>query len=359
MPSPRSVSLAALNEQKWRRMMERGIRTYMRQSPESFRRRAKRGIPRAYRWQVWKACVDYEAHFRPEVFACLAAQPSRWEAAIRVDMPRTFTEGSPTLTPSRGGAEKLGSLEKILRAYANLNPEVGYCQGMNFVAAFLQVVADEASEEEVFWVFAGLMEWSKGLSGFFKEGFPRLGVFVNVFDELLDINVPDLRRHFVRTNVQPSIYIHNWFLTLFVNCLPSETVLVLWDALFSEGLEVLLVVTVALLKVLKDVLISMDFEEVIRFFKTMKTGEESSFDAALIGRLLVRHGENLELPSRLMKTLKDNDAVGDAVSLHQPHPDYTASEASRGSGRSWIDRVSDGIESLRSSINRTSSNKLV
>jgi ecotropic viral integration site 5 protein len=28
-------------------------------------------------------------------------------------------------------------LYNVLRAYANLDPEIGYCQGMNFIAAML------------------------------------------------------------------------------------------------------------------------------------------------------------------------------------------------------------------------------
>ena len=42
----------------------------------------------------------------------------------------------------------------MLSAYSVYNPEVGYCQGMNFVAALLLLTA---SEEDVFWMLVTLV----------------------------------------------------------------------------------------------------------------------------------------------------------------------------------------------------------
>ena len=47
-------------------------------------------------------------------------------------------------------------LKNILQAYAVNNPEVGYCQSMNFVAGFLLLVSG-MRENESFWVFASLL----------------------------------------------------------------------------------------------------------------------------------------------------------------------------------------------------------
>jgi len=337
------------NSSKWRRMMARGIKLSMRQNPETFQRRARRGIPDECRWEVWKACVDYDTHFKQGTFAKLSCLKNQWSPLIAIDVPRTFTDSNHTLDSKRLNGSELVSLERILIAYSNLNIQVGYCQGMNFIVGLLLLVCKD--EEEVFWVFACLMEF-EGLNGFFKDGFPRLGLFVNAFDELLDIEVPSLRQHFININVQPSIYIHQWYLTLFINTLPLQTVLVIWDSIMCDGLPVVVSVTVTLLQVLRDVLIKMDFEEVIRFFKSMKTGEEQ-FDAAMIGRLLVRHSGEIVIPMEMLKVLRSNPNVEDVPDLHAYHdlPEYQK----RRSADNWLSWVNEGIDSFKSTISGNNS----
>ena len=329
--------------------MTRGIKLSMRQSPDTFQRRARRGIPEEYRWEVWKACVDYDKHFREGAYAKLSRMKNQWSPLIAIDVPRTFTDSNHTLDSKRLHGTELQSLERILIAYSNLNSEVGYCQGMNFIVGLLLLV--NKVEEEVFWFFVCLMEFD-GLNGFFKEGFPRLGLFVSAFDKLLDIEVPSLRQHFININVQPSVYIHQWYLTLFINTLPLPTVLVIWDSIMCDGLPVIVSVTVTLLQVLRDVLIKMDFEEVIRFFKSMKTGEEQ-FDAAMIGRLLVRHSGEISIPPSMLKQLRSNPNAKDVPNLATYHdlPEYqTRRSSSDSAADSWISWVNEGFESFRSSI---------
>lgn len=323
--------------------MGQGIRQYMRSNPESFLRRARRGVPEQYRWEVWKACVDYQIHYKPDTFEKLHATPNQWSGLIAIDVPRTFTDADHTLDSKRLQGAELQMLERILNAYANLNTEVGYCQGMNFVVGLLLLVSK--NEEEVFWVFVCLMEFD-GLNGFFRDGFPRLGLFVAAFDQVLDNEVPELRRHFIDSNVQPAIYIHQWYLTMFINTLPLQTVLVIWDAIMCDGLPVLVALAVSLLKVLKDVLLKMDFEEIVRFFKTMKTGEQD-FDAAMIGRLLVRHASQIDIPPDTLTSLRRNPRASEVPKLLEYHdlPEYREKR-----GASWLDWVNDGFESFRSSL---------
>ena len=41
------------------------------------------------------------------------------------------------------------ALRRVLRAYSYYDPEVGYCQGMNFIAGMFLTIM---SEEEAFWL---------------------------------------------------------------------------------------------------------------------------------------------------------------------------------------------------------------
>jgi hypothetical protein len=59
---------------------------------------------------------------------------------IDKDVPRTFP-GMKKFNAEAGKA----SLRNVLRAYATYDAEVGYCQGMNFLAGLLLMwLADEA-----------------------------------------------------------------------------------------------------------------------------------------------------------------------------------------------------------------------
>ena len=48
-------------------------------------------------------------------------------------------------------------LRRVLYAYASRNPVLGYCQSMNFLAAFF-LVHMGADEQTVFWLLAACVE---------------------------------------------------------------------------------------------------------------------------------------------------------------------------------------------------------
>jgi len=281
-------------QEKWNRMMDRGIEDFIRDHPDTFLRRVRRGIPPHYRWRVWKAAAELELRVIPGAFERLRNKKNNWTNLIKIDVPRTFP-GVNEFTP-----EMQQQLEHILNAYANLNQDVGYCQGMNFIAGLLLLVP-EASVDEAFWMFVYLMEYD-GLNGFFKDRFPLLRKYLRALDMLLEQRIPELRDHFTKENVEPAVYLHQWFLTLFVNCLPIPTVFVLWDAIICDGLPVILSITASLLNVLKGVLLTMGFEDIVRFFKTMKTGDEDC-DATVIGQLLVKRSHRMDIPGPVLQSL--------------------------------------------------------
>merc|ERR1712151_1179995 len=118
---------------------------------------------------------------------------------------------------------------------------------------------------------------------------------------------------FSKENVQPAVYLHQWFLTLFINCFPLSMVMIIWDVIICEGLPVILRIAVSILHVLKDSLLAMHFEEIIKFFKMMKTydDEEGELNAFRIGQLLMKHTEHIQIPDDvrdyLDSDLPDND----------------------------------------------------
>merc|ERR1712129_534548 len=98
-----------------------------------------------------------EDKVQPGRYRELCSLATTWSQLIKVDAPRTFPD---TLAFDE---EYRDSMIQILCAYSNLNTEVGYCQGMNFVVGLLLLVSHR-QEEETFWMFTCLME-DRCLSG--------------------------------------------------------------------------------------------------------------------------------------------------------------------------------------------------
>lgn len=298
--------------QKWGEMLDVGILQYKRIHPDRFHRRVRRGIPPSFRWQVWKSAVNVQDHELPRGYDVLCKRENSWTPAIITDIARTFPE-LKTFDESQQQR-----LFRVLNAYASYNPDVGYCQGMNYVAGLLLLVSD--NEEESFGVLVSLMDGTDdhlGLAGFYTERLPLLRRYLRACDRLAAETVPELRDHFIRENVQPAVYLHQWFLTLFINCFPLSMVLIIWDVIVCEGLPVILRIAISILQVLKDSLLAMHFEEIIKFFKMMKTYEDEDGDlnAFRIGQLLMKHTESVKIPDRVQEYLLRGPLTEDDANL--------------------------------------------
>lgn len=291
---------------KWKEMMDQGISRYMRAHPDRFHRRVRRGIPPEFRWRVWKAAVRLEKDWPTLDYKCLSETENQWTSSIVIDVPRTFPDVKSF------NEEQQQRLKRVLNAYAGCKPNIGYCQGMNYVAGLLLLVSQ--NEEESFYVFSQLMDHEDfGLVGFYMGKLPLLRRYLRACENLVAESLPELREHFIKQNVQPAVYLHQWFLTLFINCFPISMVMILWDVIMCEGLPVILRIAVSILQVLKDSLLSMEFEDIIKFFKMMKTyhDEDGELCAVKIGQLLMKHTEHVHIPEETLQYLRPSNAVED------------------------------------------------
>lgn len=86
----------------------------------------------------------------PEVAALILnlEQDIRMAASGETSGPVANTAYSSNATAPGGQA----ALRRVLRAYSYYDPEVGYCQGMNFIAGMFLTLM---SEEEAFWLLVG------------------------------------------------------------------------------------------------------------------------------------------------------------------------------------------------------------
>ena len=171
---------------------------YASRKPAKLKARIRAGVPEAVRGFVWKlmAAGRAAADFRTEgQYARLAAQQdgphAEWFAQIDKDVPRTMTDHIYFRPPGRSGQE---ALTRVLRAYAALNPQLGYTQGMSSYAAVLLLYM---TEEDAFWTFATLMDRCT-VEGLFTTGFPYLHDCYDAWQKLLHKRLPRLDKHITK-----------------------------------------------------------------------------------------------------------------------------------------------------------------
>ena len=134
------------------------------------------------------------------------AAPKGVEDAIELDVRRTFPE-HPRLTD-----EFVERMRRVLLAYAKRNPEVGYCQGMNFVAASILLFIE--AEDDAFWLLTHMVE--EVLPDHYVQSMIGHTVDRQVAEQLVALHLPALWNHLRELQLSMPFVTTHWFLCLFV-----------------------------------------------------------------------------------------------------------------------------------------------
>ncbi|KAK1285710.1 hypothetical protein QJS10_CPB20g00739 [Acorus calamus] len=187
------------------------------------------GVPMALRGELWQAFVGVRARRVENYYQDLLAAKDHDDKKELDDLPRTFP-GHPALDEDGRNA-----LRRLLTAYARHNPSVGYCQAMNFFAGLLLLLMPE---ENAFWTLMAIID--DYFDGYYSEEMIESQVDQLVFEELVRQRFPKLVNHLDYLGVQVAWVTGPWFLSIFVNMLPWESVLRVWDVLLFDGNRVML-----------------------------------------------------------------------------------------------------------------------
>jgi len=197
-------------------------------------------IPSSKRKDAWFKLLGAEdAQQRHEWLFEFLVKVDSTVHAERIDRDINRTFGKINLSDEKRQQLQV-SLRRILLSYSNLDFELGYCQGMNFIAAYMMHYFK--TEDEAFWMFVAVFRrirclFIHGLVGFYK--------CVNIFDDLLVLFLPDLKAHFDSEGVLSQMYLTGWFHTFFTQCAPSFTARV-WDNFFIYGFEFIIRICLAI-----------------------------------------------------------------------------------------------------------------
>jgi hypothetical protein len=145
-----------------------------------------------------------------------------------------------------GGAyERIGQTElyRVLKAYSVLNPVDGYCQAMAPIAALLLM---NMPAEQAFWCLVSICD--KYIPGYYSPGMEAIQLDGDILFGLLKRVSPGVHKHLVKQDIEPILYMTEWFLCAFARTLPWPSVLRIWDMFMCEGVKVLFRVGLVLIK---------------------------------------------------------------------------------------------------------------
>ncbi|GFS23338.1 growth hormone-regulated TBC protein 1 [Elysia marginata] len=231
------------------------------------KRFCRKGIPGDLRPDVWMLASGASQR--------LAEDPNRYKTllsqradptvtdTILLDIHRTFPEN--VYFNALSDPQSLRKpLQNVLEAISISNPHVGYCQGMNFVAGLLLLVTK--SEERAFWLMDTLIR--NILPDYYAANMIAVKAEQELLGDIVKWKLPVLHSHLSSLGVEWGLVGAKWFICLYADVMPVETVLRIWDCMFLEGSKILLRVALTLVTMNKDrLLAATNFPQAMDIFR--------------------------------------------------------------------------------------------
>lgn len=246
-------------------------RTKIRCDMEDIHTSLKEGVPKSRRGEIWQfLALQYRLRHRlpnkhqpPDTsYKELLKQLTAQQHAILVDLGRTFPT-HPYFSVQLGAGQL--SLFNLLKAYSLLDKEVGYCQGISFVAGVLLL---HMSEEQAFEMLKFLM-YDLGFRKQYRPDMMSLQIQMYQLSRLLHDYHRELYNHLEENEISPSLYAAPWFLTLFASQFPLGFVARVFDIIFLQGTEVIFKVALSLLSSQEALIMECEnFENIVEFLKS-------------------------------------------------------------------------------------------
>ena len=197
---------------------------------------------------------------------------------IAVDLLRTFPS-HPWF--SHGAAGLIAPLRRVLHALAAHNPCVGYCQGLNFVAGLLLLHADTSDAFALLATFCARL-----LPRYHSPRMEGLHVAQAALLDVIAATTPRALERLQREGVPIKEQSTSWLLCAFLDSLPLESTLRVWDMLFVDGQVALLRAAAAAFALHEEALLAADPSELFDLGLVLECDAARLMAASLEPKLL-------------------------------------------------------------------------
>ena len=144
-------------------------------------------------------------------------------------------------------------LRVVLDTYCFYNPDMGYVQGMSYVAGNFLIYMDAY---EAFVCLANLLR-NDFFVVFLQLNESRMQPRYHFFEQLFRHYLPELYQHFENESVTPDLYFMEWSMTLFSKRLSFDVCGRVWDVYLVIGEELIYRAAVALLRCMNEELLTL------------------------------------------------------------------------------------------------------
>ncbi|XP_029331554.1 TBC1 domain family member 2A isoform X1 [Mus caroli] len=298
------------------------------------------GVPREHRPRVWRWLVHRRVrHLQaPGCYQELLARGRACEhpaaRQIELDLNRTFPTNKHFTCPTSNFPDKL---RRVLLAFSWQNPTIGYCQGLNRLAAIALLVLED--EESAFWCLVAIVETILPAE-YYSKTLTASQADQRVLQDLLSEKLPRLTAHLGQHRVDLSLITFNWFLVVFADSLISDILLRVWDAFLYEGTKVVFRYALAIFKYNEEAILqlqdSLEIYQYLRFFTkticdsrklmSIAFNDMNPFPMKQLRQLRAAHRERLEAELSKLELLKVEYLQRRASRGRAPPPEGCVSE---------------------------------
>ena len=182
---------------------------------------------------------------------------------IELDIERTF----PYLGLFKGKSPMAEDLREILRVFVISRPDIGYIQGLSFIAGILLLNMDK------FKAFISLMNLILNpiILPFYKMDNELIQQRLQLFKQVFYYNLPELCEHFDELGMLPENYFLTWNMTLFTHDVNLELANRIWDVFMIDGVKAIYSAAIVFLSHFEEKLMNMDFVEIMSCIGSINT----------------------------------------------------------------------------------------
>lgn len=219
------------------------------------------------RSEIWPTIAtesEYELMKLQDMYMRLRGKKSSWQSDIAADITRTFP-GHPKFAK---GDQAQMELFRILTAYSLYDPELGYSQGTNFIAATIVLMMPE---ERAFAVFASLMK-RFNLRFLYLNECEGLKRQLHFLSEIVRVKSSKLKAHLDDQMIEPGMYATQWLLSCFTSRFPlafSKRVLDLLLLKPEDTQELLMKLTTSMLLYHRSEIFECEIDDFMDYFRSV------------------------------------------------------------------------------------------